>query len=198
MGLLLGWWLSSEPYRGEGFCVPLSTWNMLLQDTGFTGVEYEFRDYRSDACLELSVLHLLWLHGSAGTERRWFSQNPDLGGGVGLGGAESHRPLAHGVYLNDILQADSVFKTVERGIQCLGEIEHIVPLTGKAIIMDALQLAKNALVFIKPFFEPDQTLVDSFPCLFTNNGLNGPASGNLSANPSDLTSFDMPDILGQQ
>ncbi|GKZ33434.1 hypothetical protein AbraIFM66950_003331 [Aspergillus brasiliensis] len=56
MGLLPGWWLSSEPYRGEGPCVPLSTWDTLLQDTGFTGVEHEFRDYRSDACHELSVL----------------------------------------------------------------------------------------------------------------------------------------------
>ncbi|KAI2917976.1 hypothetical protein CBS147320_9042 [Aspergillus niger] len=56
MGLLPGWWLSSEGYRSEGPCVPLSTWDALLQETGFTGVEQEFRDYRSDACHELSVL----------------------------------------------------------------------------------------------------------------------------------------------
>lgn len=56
MGLLPGWWLSSEAYRSRGPCVPPSTWNNLLQNGGFNGLEHEFRDYHSNGCHELSVL----------------------------------------------------------------------------------------------------------------------------------------------
>ncbi|KAJ5362115.1 hypothetical protein N7541_002959, partial [Penicillium brevicompactum] len=61
--------------------------------------------------------------------------------------------------------ANSVFATVERGIKCLDEIEHIGPLTGKAVSMDIMKVAKDALVSIERFFEPDQDFVDSFPWL---------------------------------
>ena len=61
--------------------------------------------------------------------------------------------------------ANSVFVTVERGIKCLDEIEHIGPLTGKAVSMDIMKVAKDALLSIEHFFEPDQNFVDSFPWL---------------------------------
>ncbi|KAI9035957.1 uncharacterized protein KD926_002569 [Aspergillus affinis] len=40
---------------------------------------------------------------------------------------------------------------------------------GKAISMDIMQVAKDALVSIEHFFEQDQNLVDSFPRLVNNN-----------------------------
>lgn len=61
--------------------------------------------------------------------------------------------------------ASAAFITVERGIQYLDEIEHIGPLTGKAISMDIMRVAKDALVSIGHSFEPNQSLVDSFPWL---------------------------------
>lgn len=61
--------------------------------------------------------------------------------------------------------ATAAFITVERGIQCLDEIEHIGPLTGKAISMDIMKVAKDALVSIGHSFEPNQSLIDSFPWL---------------------------------
>ncbi|PYI08361.1 hypothetical protein BO78DRAFT_364974 [Aspergillus sclerotiicarbonarius CBS 121057] len=56
MGLLPGWWLSTEAYRTCGPCVSPPTWNTVLQEAGFTGVEHDFHDYNSDGCHELSVL----------------------------------------------------------------------------------------------------------------------------------------------
>lgn len=47
------------------------------------------------------------------------------------------------------MHATGAFATVERGIQCLDdieEIEHIGLLTGKAISMDIMTVAKDALV----------------------------------------------------
>lgn len=64
-----------------------------------------------------------------------------------------------------IQHAKAAFITVERGIHCLDEIEHIGPLTGKAISMDIMNVAKDALVSIEHSFEPDQNLIDSFPWL---------------------------------
>ncbi|PWY93041.1 hypothetical protein BO94DRAFT_615778 [Aspergillus sclerotioniger CBS 115572] len=56
MGLLPGWWLSTESYRTRGPCVSPSTWSTVLEEAGFTGIEHEFRDYNSDGCHELSML----------------------------------------------------------------------------------------------------------------------------------------------
>ncbi|KAJ6145233.1 hypothetical protein N7470_009128 [Penicillium chermesinum] len=56
MGLLPGWWLSSEGYRPRGPCVASATWNTLFEEAGFTGLEHEFYDYIKDESYELSVL----------------------------------------------------------------------------------------------------------------------------------------------
>ncbi|KAF5863618.1 hypothetical protein ETB97_009712 [Aspergillus alliaceus] len=56
MGLLPGWWLSRESFRSQGPCIKTQDWHDLLQKNGFSGVDHEFRDYKSDECHELSVL----------------------------------------------------------------------------------------------------------------------------------------------
>ncbi|KAH8430732.1 uncharacterized protein LDX57_008396 [Aspergillus melleus] len=56
MGLLPGWWLSSESFRAQGPCIDVDCWNRILQETGFSGIDHEFRDYRGSQCHELSVL----------------------------------------------------------------------------------------------------------------------------------------------
>lgn len=56
MGLLPGWWLSSEEYRQWGPCISESQWNKVFLQNGFTGVDLSFRDYEADSCHELSIL----------------------------------------------------------------------------------------------------------------------------------------------
>ncbi|KAB8270078.1 reducing type I polyketide synthase [Aspergillus minisclerotigenes] len=56
MGLLPGWWCSSESFRSQGPCIETADWHKLLQQNGFSGVEQEFRDYQSAECHELSIL----------------------------------------------------------------------------------------------------------------------------------------------
>ena len=56
MGLLPGWWLSTESFRPNGPCISTSQWSEQLILAGFSGVDVEFRDYEHDNCYELSVL----------------------------------------------------------------------------------------------------------------------------------------------
>jgi NADPH:quinone reductase-like Zn-dependent oxidoreductase/SAM-dependent methyltransferase len=56
MGLLPGWWRSSEEYRTMGPCLREDQWHKVLGENGFTGVDYEFRDYDDETCHELSIL----------------------------------------------------------------------------------------------------------------------------------------------
>lgn len=56
MGLLPGWWRSSESYRTQGPCIQTKTWHSLLQAAGFTGVDHEFPDFDGNGCHEISVL----------------------------------------------------------------------------------------------------------------------------------------------
>ena len=56
MGLLPGWWLSSEDFRTEGPCLTADSWDMVLRTNGFSGVEMTFPDWHSDTCQELSIL----------------------------------------------------------------------------------------------------------------------------------------------
>ena len=56
MGLLPGWWLSTEEFRQNGPCLSEKSWNSVLKQNGFSGVDVTFRDYESDGCHELSIL----------------------------------------------------------------------------------------------------------------------------------------------
>lgn len=61
--------------------------------------------------------------------------------------------------------AKATFATVERGIRCLDEIQHVGPLTGKVISTDIMKMAKDALVSMGDSFGSDLDLFDSFPWL---------------------------------
>lgn len=43
-GTFPGWWLSKEPYRKSSPNVPLETWDKVLRETGFTGIEFDIGD----------------------------------------------------------------------------------------------------------------------------------------------------------
>ncbi|PYI04657.1 hypothetical protein BO78DRAFT_449309 [Aspergillus sclerotiicarbonarius CBS 121057] len=91
--------------------------------------------------------------------------------------------------------ATTAFFTIERGIQCLDEIEHIGPLTGKAISLDIMKVAKDALVSIGQSFEPDQSLVDSFLWLMGDGNIN--LSAVAIDNPMQPSLIEDLNILGQ-
>ncbi|KAL8665801.1 MAG: hypothetical protein Q9202_001923 [Teloschistes flavicans] len=55
-GLLPGWWLSSESYRDMGPCIAAHDWNDLLVQTGFSGVDLNFKDYKAEVCHDWSAL----------------------------------------------------------------------------------------------------------------------------------------------
>ncbi|KNG89799.1 hypothetical protein ANOM_002854 [Aspergillus nomiae NRRL 13137] len=61
--------------------------------------------------------------------------------------------------------AKATFATVERGIQCLDEIQHVGPLTGKLISTDIMKMAKDALISMGNSFGTDSNIFDSFPWL---------------------------------
>ncbi|GFF51787.1 hypothetical protein IFM46972_09381 [Aspergillus udagawae] len=61
--------------------------------------------------------------------------------------------------------AKATFSTVERGIECLYEIQHVGPLTGKLISTDIMKMAKDALTSMGDSFGTDLDLFDSFPWL---------------------------------
>ncbi|KAL9581646.1 MAG: hypothetical protein Q9212_003778, partial [Teloschistes hypoglaucus] len=55
-GLLPGWWLSSEGYRNLSPCIVEQDWNDLLLQTGFSGVDVNFKDYETEDCRGWSAL----------------------------------------------------------------------------------------------------------------------------------------------
>lgn len=56
MGLLPGWWLSTEDLRTNGPCISRDTWSSVLVSNQFSGVETQFKDFEDERCHELSVL----------------------------------------------------------------------------------------------------------------------------------------------
>jgi acyl transferase domain-containing protein/NADPH:quinone reductase-like Zn-dependent oxidoreductase len=48
LGLLSGWWLSSEPERKYSPLVEESRWNTYLTDAGFSGIDLSFREHETD------------------------------------------------------------------------------------------------------------------------------------------------------
>ncbi|CAG7986152.1 unnamed protein product [Penicillium olsonii] len=63
------------------------------------------------------------------------------------------------------LYARMIFESVERGINCLDQMEHMGPTTGKALSVDLMKCAKDALVLSASSEDLEGDLVDSFPWL---------------------------------
>ncbi|KAL4940241.1 hypothetical protein BDV06DRAFT_224294 [Aspergillus oleicola] len=55
-GLLPGWWLSEEPERAFGPSLGVDLWDKTLRDTGFSGVDFEVRDFENDEWYTLDVM----------------------------------------------------------------------------------------------------------------------------------------------
>ncbi|KAI1412829.1 hypothetical protein F5Y13DRAFT_199683 [Hypoxylon sp. FL1857] len=55
-GTLPGWWLSEEPFRKNSPNMSLQTWNDLLRDTGFSGVDFDIGDCEESQFQSNSVI----------------------------------------------------------------------------------------------------------------------------------------------
>ncbi|RAK84718.1 hypothetical protein BO79DRAFT_274385 [Aspergillus costaricaensis CBS 115574] len=58
-----------------------------------------------------------------------------------------------------------IFTSVERGIQCLDKMEHHGPITGKALSLDIMKCAKDALFLSTCEVDLEENLAGSFPWL---------------------------------
>ncbi|KAF2811141.1 reducing type I polyketide synthase [Mytilinidion resinicola] len=56
MGLLPGWWLSSEDYRPWGPTMTSASWDKILRDNCFSGVDLEMPDFLAPECQEGSIM----------------------------------------------------------------------------------------------------------------------------------------------
>ncbi|KAH8597084.1 hypothetical protein B0O99DRAFT_85676 [Bisporella sp. PMI_857] len=56
MGLLPGWWLSSETFRKSGPLVTGTEWNNLLTNAGFSGTDIQLDDFESQSCSQFSLI----------------------------------------------------------------------------------------------------------------------------------------------
>lgn len=62
--------------------------------------------------------------------------------------------------------ARTTFAVVERGIKCLDQIQHVGPTSGKAVSIDVMKVAKDALRSARTDSQLlDENLVDFFPWL---------------------------------
>lgn len=59
--------------------------------------------------------------------------------------------------------AKASFTVVEKAVECLGKMQHIGPLTGKAVSMDVMHVAKDALLCRGEDFGLEQSFTDFFP-----------------------------------
>ncbi|KAH7143722.1 hypothetical protein EDB81DRAFT_935118 [Dactylonectria macrodidyma] len=55
-GTLPGWWLSEEPYRKMSPNVSLDTWDRVLREEGFTGVDLNVGDYEESEYQSLNII----------------------------------------------------------------------------------------------------------------------------------------------
>ncbi|SMR45653.1 unnamed protein product [Zymoseptoria tritici ST99CH_1E4] len=55
-GLLPGWWLSTEPERASSPSLSLESWDLVLRETGFSGVDCHLRDHEDEERSHFSVL----------------------------------------------------------------------------------------------------------------------------------------------
>lgn len=74
--------------------------------------------------------------------------------------------------LYDVLDAEttpeyarSTFTVVERGIKCLDQIEHVGPTNGKALSLDVMKVAKDALRSAQTVNQLDENVMNFFPWL---------------------------------
>lgn len=56
MGLLPGWWLSTEEFREGGPCIPESRWDSVLRRSGFSGLDIALKDFPDSESHEQSIL----------------------------------------------------------------------------------------------------------------------------------------------
>ncbi|KUJ24392.1 uncharacterized protein LY89DRAFT_663132 [Mollisia scopiformis] len=55
-GLLPGWWRSTEDYRQQSPCISETQWNEVLINSGFSGTDVVFQDYKSSECHVWSLM----------------------------------------------------------------------------------------------------------------------------------------------
>ncbi|CAG8138909.1 unnamed protein product [Penicillium salamii] len=63
------------------------------------------------------------------------------------------------------IYARGIFRSVGRGINCLDQMEHMGPTTGKALSMDIMKCAKDALMLSASNHDLERNLVANFPWL---------------------------------
>ena len=73
-GLLPGWWLSEEEERARGPWITSERWNSLLRCTGFSGVDFEIKDFEDEACHEYSILISTAIETAPGRSERDAAQ----------------------------------------------------------------------------------------------------------------------------
>lgn len=61
--------------------------------------------------------------------------------------------------------AKDIFSHVERAIHCLDKMDHVGPTTGKALSVDVMKCAKDALMLSNSDIRFDHTMIDEFPWL---------------------------------
>lgn len=61
--------------------------------------------------------------------------------------------------------ARETFSVVERGIQCLDQLQHVGPINGKILSLDIMKVAKDALQSSRADSQLNEDLVDLFPWL---------------------------------
>ncbi|KAF7881904.1 uncharacterized protein EAF02_006592 [Botrytis sinoallii] len=55
-GLLPGWWRFNDKYRSFSAGISDDVWDEVLKSTGFSGIDFNFKDYDEDECHEHSAL----------------------------------------------------------------------------------------------------------------------------------------------
>lgn len=67
--------------------------------------------------------------------------------------------------MTDAEHAREVFAAVERAVECLDQIQHVGPTSGKAVSLDVMRIAKEALRSTTADVELSQDLFGTFPWL---------------------------------
>ncbi|KAI5247300.1 hypothetical protein E4T43_02274 [Aureobasidium subglaciale] len=88
--------------------------------------------------------------------------------------------------------AKEVFQAVEKGLECLDRVDHIGSTTGRAISLDVMKIAKDALKSTEPTSHLGSNLMESFTWL--NNEMFDQApydsAGSWLYNSLEMPSFD--------
>ncbi|KAI4716513.1 hypothetical protein E4T48_07291 [Aureobasidium sp. EXF-10727] len=99
--------------------------------------------------------------------------------------------------------AKEVFRAVEKGLKCLDRIDHIGSTTGRAISLDVMKIAKDALKSTEPTSHLGTNLMESFTWLNNEMFDQTPydSAGSWLYNSLEMPSFDystvgMTDLFG--